>query len=394
MLRALRRRRRPARDPRDLPAGPAPRTPELPLVLFGYANPIFVRGPAAFAARRRRGRRRRRPVRRLAARRGLRAHFELARRKLDFIPLLAPTSTPSASAPSPPSASGFVYYVSLTGITGRQAGRPRGPRRHVAEIRALTGGRLPIAVGFGIATPERGCARWPPSPTAWWWAPPRSRSSRQRRRRAAIRCPSSRPSCEPQRSVARARVAQGPGPGAHVLDERAAQGQAQPVEHPALEQGQLVGQRRAVHPHVEGLAADRLWPGPQGQRLAHGLLPGQRHPLLERPIVAAEAGHHLGQQEAAVWGSRLAGRRLRTDSLRHAATRSGPGARRQAASFAPSARISRPAAPSARSCYLGDSTRIANSAYKPAHAFAFHRPPRAPAEGWVAGCSWSSGWNG
>src|SRR5213078_2642148 len=52
-------------------------------------------------------------------------------------------------------ASGFLYYVSLTGTTGRALQDLDAPRQHVAEIRRLTGDRVPIAVGFGITTPAQ-----------------------------------------------------------------------------------------------------------------------------------------------------------------------------------------------------------------------------------------------
>jgi tryptophan synthase alpha chain len=127
--------------------------PATALVLFGYANPVFVRGPAAFA--------------RDAARAGVDGILcvdwppdeaseltsELGKHQLDFIPLLAPTSTPERIRRIVPAASGFIYYVSLTGITGVKLPDLEGPRRKVEEIRAAAGPSLPVAVGFGIATP-------------------------------------------------------------------------------------------------------------------------------------------------------------------------------------------------------------------------------------------------
>jgi tryptophan synthase alpha chain len=127
--------------------------PSVGLVLFGYANPVFVRGPRAFAA--------------AAAEAGVDGVLcvdwppeeaseltsELRSHKLDFIPLLAPTSTPPRIERIVGEASGFVYYVSLTGITGAKLADLEGPRRHVEEIRAVAGSALPIAVGFGISTP-------------------------------------------------------------------------------------------------------------------------------------------------------------------------------------------------------------------------------------------------
>jgi tryptophan synthase alpha chain len=129
--------------------------PDVAIVLFGYANPIFVRGPEAFAA--------------AAHDAGADAVLcvdwppdeaseltsALRLRGIDYIPLLAPTSTPRRVQAVSAEASGFIYYVSMTGITGRNLADLDGPRKHIAEIRTLTGNRLPIAVGFGIATPEQ-----------------------------------------------------------------------------------------------------------------------------------------------------------------------------------------------------------------------------------------------
>jgi tryptophan synthase alpha chain len=126
---------------------------DVALILFGYANPIVVTGPEAFA--------------RQARDAGVDAVLcvdypsdedpelttALARQGLDFIPLLAPTSTPSRIAAAAAAGGGFVYYVSLTGITGVALPDMEDPRRRVAEIREATGGKLPVVVGFGIKTP-------------------------------------------------------------------------------------------------------------------------------------------------------------------------------------------------------------------------------------------------
>jgi tryptophan synthase alpha chain len=127
---------------------------DVALVLFGYANPIFVRGPRAFAT----------AAQKAGADGVLCVDWppeeaseltsELRAQGLDFIPLLAPTSTPARVRRIVAEASGFVYYVSLTGITGAKLADLEGPRRHVEEIRAVAGGELPIVVGFGISTPE------------------------------------------------------------------------------------------------------------------------------------------------------------------------------------------------------------------------------------------------
>lgn len=127
--------------------------PNVGLVLFGYANPIVIMGPEVFALR--------------AADAGADAVLcvdyppdedqelprALFRRGLDFIPLLAPTSTPARIAAAAAVASGFIYYVSLTGITGTRLVNVAEPRVQVNAIRAATGGKVPVVVGFGIKTP-------------------------------------------------------------------------------------------------------------------------------------------------------------------------------------------------------------------------------------------------
>jgi tryptophan synthase alpha chain len=69
-----------------------------------------------------------------------------------LIYLLAPTSTADRFAQVAQRSKGFLYYVSLTGITGAQLPNLEGMRRNIAKIQRLT--KVPIAIGFGIATPD------------------------------------------------------------------------------------------------------------------------------------------------------------------------------------------------------------------------------------------------
>ena len=71
---------------------------------------------------------------------------------LKRIRLIAPTTPPARIAQLTAGASGFVYYVSREGVTGERAEVADSLAERVAEIRATTA--LPIAVGFGISTPE------------------------------------------------------------------------------------------------------------------------------------------------------------------------------------------------------------------------------------------------
>ena len=105
---------------------------------------------------------------------------------LDWVPLLAPTSTPARIARAAEVADGFVYYVSMTGVTGAAlAPALAEAESKVAELRKVL--KQPIAVGFGVATPEdarlvggapaswsaaRCPSMWPSGcSAATWWRP-------------------------------------------------------------------------------------------------------------------------------------------------------------------------------------------------------------------------------
>lgn len=71
---------------------------------------------------------------------------------LPLIFLLAPTSTEERRTFVARQSQGFVYYVSLTGITGAKLHNMADVAKNVEKIRKVT--RVPVAVGFGVATPE------------------------------------------------------------------------------------------------------------------------------------------------------------------------------------------------------------------------------------------------
>jgi tryptophan synthase alpha chain len=126
---------------------------DVPLVLFGYYNPFFRYGDETFA--------------RDAAAAGAdavlcvdlppeeAADLVAACRRHDLanIFLLAPTSNDDRMRAVSDVASGFVYMVSVTGVTGARSNAPSGVEQLVAKARAITG--LPIGVGFGISTPAQ-----------------------------------------------------------------------------------------------------------------------------------------------------------------------------------------------------------------------------------------------
>ncbi len=81
--------------------------------------------------------------------------LEAATRKLglDLIYLLAPTSTEERIRLVAKRSGGFIYLVSLTGVTGARDSLPRDLEGFVARVRGVTA--TPLCVGFGISTPEQ-----------------------------------------------------------------------------------------------------------------------------------------------------------------------------------------------------------------------------------------------
>ena len=129
------------------------RRSQVPIVLFGYYNPVFRYGLDRVAA-----------DARAAGADGFlcvdlppeeaRPLDDAARAEgLDLIYLLAPTSTLERMRKVLSRARGFVYFVSVAGVTGVRAGLPENLETLVRSVRRLT--RLPIGVGFGISTPAQ-----------------------------------------------------------------------------------------------------------------------------------------------------------------------------------------------------------------------------------------------
>ena len=139
-----------------LAAGFRARHPDVPLVLMGYANPMTIRGPEWFAAE--------------AAKAGVdgvicvdippEEDSELgpALRAAGISPIRL--ATPTTDAKRLPAvldgSSGFLYYVSVAGITGQQQAALGSIEQAVARLKAATD--LPVAVGFGGRTPEQAAA--------------------------------------------------------------------------------------------------------------------------------------------------------------------------------------------------------------------------------------------
>lgn len=77
-------------------------------------------------------------------------------RGLDLIFLCAPTTTPERRALIAERSSGFIYYISVAGITGTRKALPDDLEANVKDLQART--QTPVCVGFGISTPEQAAA--------------------------------------------------------------------------------------------------------------------------------------------------------------------------------------------------------------------------------------------
>ncbi len=126
---------------------------QAPVALMGYLNPILSADPATFFPE--------------AAAAGVDALIIpdllpeeagdlgalAARHGLGLVFLLAPTSTPARIAAAVKAATGFVYFVSVTGVTGARATLPADLAEKVAAVRAAS--PVPVVIGFGVSTPDQ-----------------------------------------------------------------------------------------------------------------------------------------------------------------------------------------------------------------------------------------------
>ncbi len=143
----------------DLVAG-IRKSSEIPIALMTYYNPVFKYGEERFVED--------------AVTSGVDGVIvpdlppeegenliRLSRKKgLDMIFLLAPTSTPARISLVSKRSTGFIYYVSLTGVTGTREKMSETIGPMVKRIKECTG--KPVAVGFGISNPSQAseAAKW------------------------------------------------------------------------------------------------------------------------------------------------------------------------------------------------------------------------------------------
>jgi len=129
---------------------------EVPIVLFGYYNPVFRYGTARLARDARQAGADALLVVDLPPEESPELWEPLRAEGLDQIFLLAPTSDRSRVSAVLERASGFVYYVSMTGVTGAKAIAPTDVRPEVEKLRKRC--KLPIGVGFGISSGAQAAA--------------------------------------------------------------------------------------------------------------------------------------------------------------------------------------------------------------------------------------------
>ncbi|WP_068091852.1 tryptophan synthase subunit alpha [Novosphingobium rosa] len=129
------------------------RHPEIPLVLMGYANPMVARGAEWFAD--------------ACADAGVDGIIcvdipaeedgelgpALRAKGVSFIRLATPTTDAARLPAVLEGSSGFLYYVSVAGITGKQQAQLASIEQAVAHLKSGTD--LPVVVGFGVRTPAQ-----------------------------------------------------------------------------------------------------------------------------------------------------------------------------------------------------------------------------------------------
>ncbi len=123
-----------------------------PIVLMGYYNPIFNHGVDQFLADAKAAGIDGLIVVDLPPEEDDELCIPAQAAGLNFIRLATPTTDDKRLPKVLQNTSGFVYYVSITGITGAAAAQAADVGPEVARIKAATD--LPIVVGFGIRTPE------------------------------------------------------------------------------------------------------------------------------------------------------------------------------------------------------------------------------------------------
>ena len=126
---------------------------DTPIILMGYYNPIYIWGAEKFVSDALDAGADGVIVVDLPPEEEAEFATPAAKAGLAFVRLVTPTSDDARIGKIVARADGFVYYVAVAGITGTKSAAIESVEGAVARIRRAT--RLPVAVGFGIKTPEQ-----------------------------------------------------------------------------------------------------------------------------------------------------------------------------------------------------------------------------------------------
>jgi tryptophan synthase alpha subunit len=126
---------------------------KIPIVFFGYFNPVFSHGGKEFARDARNAGLDGLIIPDLPPEEELEFQKACRKQKLDFVQLVAPTTADKRAKMLVGKSQGFIYYVSLRGVTGARKALPSDLRAHLSKLKRMTS--KPVLAGFGISTPEQ-----------------------------------------------------------------------------------------------------------------------------------------------------------------------------------------------------------------------------------------------
>ncbi|HEX9243214.1 MAG TPA: tryptophan synthase subunit alpha [Anaeromyxobacter sp.] len=132
---------------------------DVPIALMGYLNPILSHGVEAFARDCRKAGVDALIVPDLLPEEAGEIAPVLLAHGVRIVFLLAPTSGPERIEAAARAASGFLYFVSVTGVTGARRSAPEEIGPMVAAVRSRS--PVPVVIGFGVSTPEQAKALAP-----------------------------------------------------------------------------------------------------------------------------------------------------------------------------------------------------------------------------------------
>jgi tryptophan synthase alpha chain len=126
---------------------------QLPICLMSYYNPVFCLGEATFVSKAKECGVDGVIISDLPPEEGTSLIQRARQAGIEVISFLSPTSTAQRIKQIASLAGGFIYYVSLTGVTGRRRGLAQGLKENIRAIKRQT--KTPVCVGFGVSTPAQ-----------------------------------------------------------------------------------------------------------------------------------------------------------------------------------------------------------------------------------------------